>query len=103
MTHQPSHLFSCNHGLGESLPHLTTIARLRGILADDFPSFDVSVRRLREAGLLPAGSGGRDGVGSAPLDVFGAGLLLSGLAAPCEPCEAPVVARRIADFRLRYV
>jgi hypothetical protein len=69
-------------------------------LADDFPSFDAAARRLREAGLLPAGSGGRDGVGSAQLDVRQTALLLIALAAPVGPIEAPAEAERIGAFKL---
>ena len=49
---------------------------------------------MREGGLLAAGTGGRNGVGSATLDVRQASLLLIALSAPCEPCEAPAEALR---------
>jgi hypothetical protein len=85
---------------GNRVPDITTIARLRTALADDFPGFDAVARRLREGGLLPAGSGGRDGVGSAQLDVRQTALLLIALAAPVGPIEAPAEAERIGAFRL---
>jgi hypothetical protein len=78
----------------------TTLVRCRAILADDFPSFDGVARRLREAGLLPAGAGGRDGVGSALLDYRQTVLLLLGLCCGAAPADAPAEAMRIGSFRL---
>ena len=71
------------------MPNTTTIARLRTALADDFPGFDAVARRLREAGLLPAGTGGRNGVGSAPLDLNQAALVFLALISGEEPIDAP--------------
>src|SRR5438270_13482025 len=78
----------------------TTVARLRAVLVDDFPSYDVVLRRLRQAGMVPTGSAGRDGVGSAKLSVRQTALLLIALAAPVAPIDAPDAAQHIASFKL---
>jgi hypothetical protein len=80
------------------LPNTTTIARLRTALADDFPGFDAFARRLREAGLLPAGTGGRNGVGSAPLDLNQAALLFLALISGEAPIDAPEAAAALAAY-----
>lgn len=78
----------------------TSIARLRERLEEDFPSFDAVARRLREAGLLPAGTAGRNGVGSAQLDYRQTTLLLLALASGADPVDAPSEAQRIGAFKL---
>jgi hypothetical protein len=74
----------------------TTLARLRSALGSEFPSFDAVARRLREAGLLPAGgTGGRGDVGSAVLAPDQAALLFLALICGKEPIDAPAAAANL--------
>jgi hypothetical protein len=59
------------------------------------------LRRCREAGLIPAGGPGRNGIAAARITVRNAALLLIALAVPVDPIQAPDAARQIAKFRLR--
>ncbi len=81
----------------------TTVARLRGALAPTFPNTATVLRRLREAGLIAAGSGGRDGCGSAPIMPHQAVLVLLALASGVAPFKAPAAAQALAEYRLRAV
>ncbi len=81
----------------------TTVARLRDVLAPTFPETATVLRRFREAGLIAAGSGGRDGRGSAPITPHQAVLALLALASGVAPIEAPTAALALAEYRLRAV
>ena len=82
------------------MPHVT-VARLREALAPSFPGVDTVFRRLRQGGVLPAGTAGRNGVGSAQLEMRQAALALIALASGVAPIEAPTEARRIGGYVLR--
>src|SRR5438270_11121968 len=80
---------------------MTTVARLREALAEHFgeAAARTALMRLREHGLLPAGTPGRQG--SAEVSTRDAALALIALASPCAPIEAPAVAERLSAYRLK--
>jgi len=79
---------------------ITTLARLKAALDPHFDAVGRTARRMREAGLIDAGTAGRDGVGSAKVSIRQAVLLLLALASNAEPIAAPAEAQRIAAFKL---
>ena len=84
------------------MPDTIALRRLRAVLEPHFDETKTKtvIRRCREAGLLPAGKSGWNGV-SAQVTTKEAALLLIALAAPGAPIDAPAEAERIGDFRLR--
>jgi hypothetical protein len=81
----------------------TTISKLRPVLAEDFPQSRTTLLRLHEAGVVPKGRAGRDGIGSAVVDQRTLALILIALAVPgFTPIEAPAAAQEYAGWRLRF-
>ncbi|HYU13849.1 MAG TPA: hypothetical protein VEK82_14825 [Stellaceae bacterium] len=83
-------------------PAIITVARLRPVVADYFgwPPTDTALRRARQAGQIPAGAPGRNGSGSAAIDLRQALLVPLALASGFLPQDAPAAAERIAAFPL---
>jgi hypothetical protein len=82
-------------------PNTITVARFRAAAELFRPEAATVLRRCREAGLIPAGRRGRNGVGSARLTVHQVALLAIALAAPVVPLAVAEATVWIADFRLR--
>lgn len=80
---------------------MSTVARLREVLADYFGAAEArtALLRLREHDLLPSGTHGR--CGSAAITVQQAALALLALASGAEPRQAPAEAQRLAAYRLK--
>jgi hypothetical protein len=91
----------CSQEMERGVPcRMTTIAALRCCIAEYFGKAETrtALLRLREAGLLPWGCGGRGG--SAEITTRHAVLALIGLASGAEPINAPAEAVRIGAFKL---
>jgi len=80
----------------------SAVAPLRRALSPVYgaPLVDTTLRRLREAGLIGFGTGGRGGVGSAPVSYHQAALVLLALIADTEPRGCPQAALELASYRL---
>src|SRR4051794_13776239 len=78
------------------------VARLRELLGKHFGRAEIRTyfQRLREAGMLPEGKGGRGGALSAQLDPLQVALVLLALGSGVGAIDAPAEAKRIGDFRL---
>lgn len=82
---------------------LATISSLRALLGRwaplTGPDIDLYIRRLREAGHLPGGRGGRNGVNSARIDTPHAISLLLAVASGAAPKEAAVLVDSLVGYR----
>jgi hypothetical protein len=80
---------------------MTTVARLRDALAQHFGAAEArtTLLRLREAGVLPAGTHGR--LGSAEIAPHDAALAVLALISGEEPIAAPEAARLLGSYSLR--
>jgi hypothetical protein len=84
-------------------PHAPmTVARLREALGEHFGRVEVRTyfQKLREAGLLPQGKGGKGDDASAQLTVEQAAMTLIALGSGARATDAPAEAKRKANFRL---
>jgi hypothetical protein len=94
--------FSAGCLLANKTSETAPLCRLRASLEGGIDDAQTIIRRLREAGVLPHGGSGRNGVHSARVGVREAALIL--LAIGCRawtgPANASAEACRLADFRL---
>jgi hypothetical protein len=76
--------------------------RLRSVLSEPFGAARVTstARKMREAGMLPAGRGGFGGAHSARLSPQHVALILLALASGADPAQCPAAAKRLAGFKL---
>jgi hypothetical protein len=82
------------------LTRSTTGDRLRDVLAPSFPETVPVLGQLREAGVIAAGTGGRDDDGAA-ISRRQAVLAVLALASGAAPAEALVAALALGEYRLR--
>lgn len=80
---------------------MSTVARLRAVLAPRFPEVATVLTRFREAGLIAAGAPGYAGAGSAPISPAQAIAVILALGSGLAPARAPAASQALSGYVLR--